>query len=448
MSKIQKITLANFKAIKGTLEMDFKGCTAIITGGNDRGKSSFLRGIPDRIRFLRPDRIVNDNEDGGKGEILLTTGEKFIWEFDVKGKDKLIYVTTEGVKVGVTKEIGLKFFPTLFDIDKFLMSTPKEQAKQLQVIIGVDFTDIDNRYKIAYDDRTEKNRESEKFHVKLSQMIKAPKFDPVDLAVLNTKKESERTRLNTLYLSNKAENEKRRKAWEDTKEKVRKDCEIHNKEQADERVKYNACCDCASILKGHGFMNDSLEKFLTLLKTGIKEDKKSENFFAKEPEYITPELPDDKELKAIDAEILSASDTNVKAKAYTDYTKYVEETNAAKDKAETAQKLVLSIEAERKTLLESAKMPDGISITADGVTVGGFPLDRAQISTSKLYMAAVRIAAMNLGSVKTLHFDASFLDKNGLSEIEKWADENDLQLLIERPDFEGGEIEYHLIEKT
>jgi hypothetical protein len=38
------------------------------------------------------------------------------------------------------------------------------------------------------------------------------------------------------------------------------------------------------------------------------------------------------------------------------------------------------------------------------------------------------------------------LDKNSLLEIEKWAVENDLQLLIERPDFDGGEIEYQILE--
>jgi hypothetical protein len=39
------------------------------------------------------------------------------------------------------------------------------------------------------------------------------------------------------------------------------------------------------------------------------------------------------------------------------------------------------------------------------------------------------------------------LDKNTLAEIQTWANENDLQLLIERPDFDGGEIKYTLIEQ-
>jgi hypothetical protein len=51
-----------------------------------------------------------------------------------------------------------------------------------------------------------------------------------------------------------------------------------------------------------------------------------------------------------------------------------------------------------------------------------------------------------MGEVRTLHFDASSLDKNTLGEIQEWADANDLQLLIERADFAAGEISYELIE--
>ena len=41
---------------------------------------------------------------------------------------------------------------------------------------------------------------------------------------------------------------------------------------------------------------------------------------------------------------------------------------------------------------------------------------------------------------------ASFLDRLSLEDIEKWAVSEDLQLLIERPSWEGGEIEYQLIQ--
>ena len=153
-------------------------------------------------------------------------------------------------------------------------------------------------------------------------------------------------------------------------------------------------------------------------------------------------------IKVIDDKIFTASETNQKAIAWTNYIKQLELVEAAKKLAFDAGIKVKSIEEERKKMVETAKMPVGINITPDGITVDGYPLDRNQISTSKLYTAALRIASMNLGEVKTLYFDASFLDRNSLAEIETWANEQDLQLLIERPSWKDQDLRYELIEKN
>lgn len=72
-------------------------------------------------------------------------------------------------------------------------------------------------------------------------------------------------------------------------------------------------------------------------------------------------------------------------------------------------------------------------------------LDKNAQSSSAIYIAALKLASMKIGKVRTLHFDASYLDKNSLNQIEEWANENDLQLLIERPDFDAGDITYKVI---
>jgi len=425
MSKIQTIKLSNFKVIED-LEMDFKGCTAIITGGNNKGKTSFLRGIPDRIRFVRPDVMVKKGSKEGRGEMTLTTGERFVWEFDIDGRDKLTYITKDGSqRQSVTTELGKQFFPPIFDIDKFLQSPPKKQAEQLQAIIGLDFTDIDKRYEKAYNERTERNREAELFHVKLTKAIKADHVEPIDLTELIAKKEAEKTRLNALYLENKKENEKKREEFNLFKQQVNNAIE-----------NYNRCASALNKLTVAGYVGDALS-FVDGLKNAIPE--------VEEPKYID-EMPERSELDKIDALILTASETNTKAQKYQEYIELKNSVESAKDVAKAANELVQSIEDERQKMIESAKMPKGISITSDGIEVDGFPLDRSQISTSKLYTSALRIASMRLGEVKTLYFDASFLDRNSLAEIEAWASENDLQLLIERPDWDGGEIEYQIIE--
>lgn len=443
MSKIQTIKLQNFKSID-SIEAEFKGCTAIITGGNNKGKTSFLRGIADRIRFVRPEVMVKKGEKEGRGELVLDSGERFVWDFDTAGKDKLTYFTSEA-RQSVTKELGRQFFPPMFDIDKFLQSSPKEQVKQLQAIVGLDFTDVDARYKKAYDARTERNREAEIYHVKLEKMMRVDRVEPVDLTDLKAKKEKEKERLNAIYLENKKANEKTRSDWNAEKIKLDKLANEHNQVQAELSQRFNTIFDALSILKLNGYKGEEVSEFLASFKRVMKPQIIASDNYPKEPTYIE-EMPDRTELDKIDAALLTASETNASAQKYQEYIQFKTDTENAKGTADEAHVLVVSIEDERKKMVESASFPEGISINSDGILVDGFPLDKNQISTSKLYCSALRIAAMNLGEVKTLYFDASFLDKNTLAEIQKWANENDLQLLIERPDFDGGEIQYQLIE--
>lgn len=423
MSKIQTIKIQNFKSITD-LEANFNGCTAIVTGGNNKGKTSFLKGIVDRMRFVRPDVMVKKGEKEGRGELVLDSGERFVWEFDTAGKDKLTYITDEGRK-SVTKDLGSQFFPPVFDIDKFLQSSPKEQVKQLQAIVGLDFADIDSRYKKAYDIRTERNREAELYHVKLEKMIKAPFVAPVDISELLGKKDAEKARLNKVYLENKKTNDDLR-----TKFNSDKDGALVLASQCER------CFIALDTLTKAGYVGDAIQ-FVADLKKAIPE--------IKEPKYIE-EMPDRTELDKIDSQIVEASETNAEAQKYKEYIDHKNATEAARSLADESDLVVKKIEDERKKMIESVSFPQGISITSEGITVDGLPLDRNQISTSKLYCSALRIASMNLGEVKTLYFDASFLDKITLGEIQTWANENKLQLLIERPDFDGGEIKYELIE--
>lgn len=495
MSKIAKIKIVNLKAI-AEYEADFKGCTAIVTASNNQGKTTLLRSIPDRIRFIRPEVMVKKGSTQGEGELTLDTGERFVWEFNVEGKDTLHLFTKEGAKRNVTVDLGKQFFPAPFDIDKFLQSTPKEQSKQLQKIVGVDFTDIDKRYADAYLIRTDKNKAAEKFQVKLTKMMECPKVAFVDMDKLQAQKDVERTRLNKLFTDNKNANIAARNAWDEEKQRITDSenkrvnllyTENHHyndktrinyeqackavdrvcKEQNDERVLliqgYQDCIKANGVLLANGYKGSEIKEFLYSIEHDIPQEQnpsllypqqpeyRQEKFepeykFPEEPEYIQ-EMPDDAKLKEIDDQIFQAVQINQQAQQYKDYVDYKQSVDIAKDEADAANEAVKVIEAERTKLIQSAKFPAGIDITPDGITIDGLPLDRNQISTSKLYMAALRIASMNLGKVKTLYFDASFLDRASLDEIQAWAEKNDLQLLIERPSWEEQELHYEIVEQ-
>lgn len=406
-SKIKKITVSNLKAIT-ELSADFNGCTAIITGGNNKGKSSFLKSFQERLRGNKTHLILKQNEKQGFSEIELTTGEKLIWEFDSK-KEKLIFISERNIKCALTKDLSTYYFPAVFDVDEFLNSTPAKQKAVLQKLTGIDFTEIDIKYKEAYENRAIANKRV------AEEKAKTSFYDSKIEKELLPTKELE-TKIATISLHNDAFYAKQK--------------ELKTKED---------------------FVNDNNVEIQNLKAKIIALQEKNTSLNSEIFEIDT--WLDDEKNKEINAE--TSNDLSVQLKELQEKNKDIEENNKAKlqnDAFEKAEKEALvwdkdvkDIETEKLDVIKNASMPEGFSFNDDGVTYNGFSFNKEQLSSSGIYIAALKLAALGLGEVKTLYFDASFLDKNSLAEIEIWANENDLQLLIERPDFEGGEIEYQIL---
>jgi hypothetical protein len=410
MSKVKKITVSNLKSVS-KLTADFNGCTAIVTGGNNKGKSSFLKTPIDRIRGAKPDIVLRHGEKEGFAELELTTGEKFIWQFNDNGKgfkEKLTFITEKNIPASVTKDLCKVYFPPVFDVDEFLNSTPAKQKATLQKLTGIDFTEIDRIFKHAYDERTFANKRVAEEKARLVLIDPDLPDETEDLTELE--KEYNGIAVHNLKYENEA------KAI-DGKRNLLQD----NQRQIEQlQIQINALCDKNEILEQE-----------------IEQGEVWCNEPANQRKLNGAELYEKIGLaKSINAEI----ENNKRAKKQNEqYAKLVKD-------AEEADAEVKRIEDEKLDVIKNASMPEGFGFSEDGITYNGFAFTKEQLSSSAIYIAALKLAAIGLGDVKTLHFDASLLDKNSLMEIEKWANENDLQLLIERPDFEGGEIEYQIIE--
>lgn len=397
--KVKNITVSNLKAVS-QMTADFNGCTAIITGGNNKGKTSFLKSLPERIRGNKPDEIVKRGEEEGFAEWQMTDGSKFIWKFDTKTKkgESLSFITKDNIKTSVTREIAQRFFPPIFDIDKFLHSTPKQQLKVLQDLTGVDLEEIDNRYKEAYQERTVLNR--------LANEKKARTIE-IDDSYPTEKKDTSKLveELNSIDAYN---------SKIDYVEKGIKDKQDLISEKEEEIKKLQAKIQelQSEIQKGNEFLSKNQRK-------------------------------DNKE--KLQAEIEQINQHNAKYNERVQAERFNQEYEEALAKAQTQDEIVKSIEQEKKEALENANLPKGFEIKDGVLTFENYAISKEQLSSSRIYIASLKLASLQLGEVRTLHFDASYLDKNSLAEIEKWANENDLQLLIERPDFDGGEIEYKLL---
>lgn len=408
MPKIKKITVANLKAVS-EMTADFNGCTAIITGGNNKGKTSFLRSLTDRLRGLKTDMILKQGEKEGFYEMELTSGEKFVWSFNNKTKagEKLTYVSERNIPGNVTKEICTVYFPPVFDVDKFLNDTPAKQKAALQKLTGIDFSEFDRQYKEAYEERTFRNRQYE------TEKAKGGYVDPKLAQEETPIAELEKQLSNIALVNERIANVK--KGIDDKQKTIAgNNSEIDRLMNLIEQLGEKNTDLTNDIDKGNEWLNDPKNK-------------------PADPVELTKQIDDIKEQN-------EAIRKNNEARH--------QETliDKAKKFAEDADKEVKRLEVEKLEVIKNSSMPDGFGFSDEGITYKGFEFNKQQLSSSGLYIAALKLAALGLGEVKTLHFDASFLDKNSLAEIETWANENDLQLLIERPDFEGGEIEYEILE--
>lgn len=412
MSKIKRIAVKNLKALSEK-EITFDGCTAIITAGNDKGKTSFIRSLMDRMRGIKPDRILKQGKVGGSYEMELTTGEKFVWTFNDKGTEKMVFVTEKDIKTSLTKDICKFYFPDIFNVDEFLEMQPAKQKTTLEKIAGIDFTELNKSLKASTEDRTYQSRLVAETQARL-ETVNTHLPEKIDESFLKLNQELNNIAVNNEKIKGVASKvvDKKKILNQNKEEIVALQAKIKLYEDANMQLE-------TEIDKGNNW---------------LKEDKNK----IKTPEQI----------KVLQTQVDKIKDEN----------KLIEENNKAKEKEKEHQLAVKNYDkadADVKkfqndkldAIKNAANLPAGFGFTDDGITYNGLAYDRATQSSTAIYIGALKLAAIGLGEVKTLYFDAAPLDRPNLAKIEAWANEQGLQLLIEIPDQEGGEIEYQLIQE-
>jgi len=452
MSKIKKIKVKNFKAISD-FEGDFNGCTCIVTAGNNKGKSTLLTGLIDRIRGEKPELILKNGEKDGFAIMELTTGDRFEWIFT--DKKEILNFYSKGTKFDVSKGSTLKgiqsqYFPVKFDVDNFINSQPKHQNLTLQKLVGIDFDEIDAKYKQAFDLRTESNRELKR--IESIQLVPPSKVDePENIENLEKEKNAIRSKMAVIYRQNQANNKELREKW-----------------QSDNNSERQVISDFNEYQHKKNIIIENFEKELEQIKLIISNFKDYFDFEAaylainqlpkaeplktfipsEEPSYIN-EMPDNIDLLAIDEKIKIANEKRTEYELYiveiNRINKHNSDLSAAKQSWNDLDEKVKSIESEKRKIIESANLPDGITFVDGGILIDGLPFETNQISTSKKYITALKLASLCVGEVEMIHFDCSTLDRKSFNEVLDFAKLKGLQLLIERPDWNEGELKIEII---
>ena len=398
--KVKRIKVQNVKAITDQ-DLPLNGSTAIIMGGNNKGKSTLLTTLKNRLLKMKPDHLVRHGETEGLYVMEFTTGDRIEWELSTKTKagEKMTLISKDGTKTSAITEI-IKFFgPSNFDIDKFLNATPAAQRKTLETLLGLDFTQLDEKYVKAVEERKDANRDVERLEVNYKGKVVDNELPLEPTPTEDLEKELLGVETHNAYYNQLVEKETELLA---------------RRKQLEEEL--------ASVNHKLGQLDEQLS---------------TPELQPKKPEYVI-DLTDKLHIQKLkNARIEENNKTRIA----------LEELAKLKDIAHAKDMAVKDIVEEKDKLIRAANMPEGFGFTEDGITYKDLPLTREQLSSSAIYIAALKLASINVGNVRMLHFDASFLDKNSLKEVLAWAETEQLQILIERPDFEGADIRYEIIEE-
>lgn len=458
MTKILREKIKNARKISEA-DIELKGATILFTGKNGVGKSTATRTIYERFANSSKVNILKKDEKAGYCIWYLTDGNTIEWNFKDDGNDSIHFFECGAVKQkkyegGVISHIQRKYFgEETFDIDKFLKLQPKQKQNIISAMVGIDFSEIDAIIEEAKLQR-KKAKDSYDFVKKQHDtFVIAPEAEKPDIDALNAKK-----------VAIQAEDAQKQKAIETENAEILR---IWNEK---ETVDFNACEVWNNVQKGIETKNKEIRTELAAISSVLKhficcfDSNRATQIIASlsEPDFRTytkspqPELakfvPQTDTIMNIDNEIREAY---LQLNKYNSYILSIEaqkelasSVKIEKEKLDVAEKILFAAEEKKKLMLQKADLPAGFEFTNEGLFYNGFLFDADNQATSALYIGVLKLATMKLGELRVKCFDASPLDRDSFNEVVAYANSIDLQLLIERPDFDGGDLRWEIIENN
>lgn len=454
--KVQSIYVKRFKKLEDLTE-NFNGNSVIICGPNEHGKTSILQ----FLRRLMGDDTITAPNSLPEGEVKITKGDKeYILKAIIeKGKSKIIVCCDgmEDIRPGTLETLigAISFDPFYFVEKSKTKAGRKDQIEDIKKLLPEYIRNDLARYEAdvasKYEERTGLNKtlkEKEGFiksHTLYNDSLNLDKFTFVDVTKLQTKKESERTKLNELYKKNKATNDKFREDWNKAKLEIDGQCKEHNDTQLQNIKIKQECLNAHEILASYGYSGFEVVDFLEEKTKAILKEKIALELYPKEPTYIT-EMPDDSELQNIDALILSASEKNSLHKDAQDLKKKISEVETLK---EQVGDLTVKIESGRQTISDAVKemanILNGLAYDDEGLTLNGIPVHPNSLSESQLVVLAYKIKRFENPYLPLFVDKLECFDKTKYEALLELAKEDDIQVIGAEVSRTLSKMEFHLI---
>jgi len=419
MSKTQQIVsleVENFKRVKAVRLVPNAGVTTV-SGRNGQGKSSTLDAIEAALggkdaapskpirRGAESSRIVLETTD----YIVVRTFKGETSKLEVKSKDGAKFSSPQAILDALLGDLS-------FDPLDFTRRSPKEQAELLRKLAGLDFTSLDASRAQTFENRTEVNREVKRLDGELSGV--AFHADAPSAEVSSADLVAELNRANAAHAEVQSAFARADAGHAEAK-----------------RLRGRASDGTAQIDRLRQEIEDRLAKVaeyeaaVVCLADEAKAQEGAADAISDEATSATTLLPD---VSEIEARIAGADAINAKVRENARHADVTAKLAAAKAKADEMTARLARIDAEKAEALASASFPlAGLSIDADGATLNGLPFEQA--SQAEQLRASISIgAALHPRLRVVLVRQGAFLDDDALALVAKVAEEQRLQVIVER----------------
>jgi len=389
MQRVQKVVVQNFKGLDNVY-VETKGNHVILVAKNGGGKTSFIDAVMCNVKVKQP------LKEGARKGLVHVEIDDYVIEFNFtksSQKPKLNVFDRSGKPQSAPQTLLDKLFGIKnFDIDDFLSKSPAKKVDFIKDIIGIDWSDIDNRYKELYEERTFLNRKIKEHDAKMMSIPPVKDSEAKDTDAI-----SSRLR------------------------------EASEKNMTIERIEIGVSDKIAEIKKLKEKLS-CLEKEVIDGKDWLSKNKKTDT-------------------SMIEGELKEAIDHNKSIALFEAYKKERLEGQENVNKVLKIEEEMQSIEETKKEQLSSIEMPvKGLTFEENQLYLDGLPFESNQINTARRLIAGLEIQYHLMGEVSIARIEGSLLDMKSAEEVLKWADSKGIQLFIEQVDRDGGELKIEVIE--
>jgi uncharacterized protein YfcZ (UPF0381/DUF406 family) len=382
-----------------------------VRGANGAGKSSFMEGLPMLIGGKRsmPDMPLRKGEtEGFVGCVLGDTGPELLVKRRLDGGKPELEVRTTGGFVAPEPQTILNAFKNdlSFNPGAFCKADPKAQAEMVRKLVGLDFTDLEQKRKQLFDERTQVNRLA-KSHAVQRDAISVPEDTPL-----------EPISVNDLLMELKRRQEFNRK---NETERQREPALLQKAMQADAEAK--------RISREIADLEDRLVDLKARFEHAHEAAMQAHSLH--EAQKSTVAVLEDLDETEMQEQISGSQAINANVERLRQKAKLHTQAVEAEEQSKELTAKMEAIDCEKEQLLADAKWPvPGLSLGEDCVLYDGIPVSQVN-SANRLRIGIAVCAAMHPTLMAIRIENASLLDAHELEAAKAEARERDFQLWLE-----------------